>query len=457
MRERVTEPNPLTTAEIIKAVPAYKEFFTFDELQNSSRRLKERFPDIVRSEIVGHSSEGRPIELLKIGNGRRKAFWFGTPHPNEPIGTLTLEVLTEQLCSNPSVLETFDTTFLIIKSADPDGMVLNEGWFKREAGEDFSPLKYALNFYRPQFSEQVEWSFPIEYEKDVKFDTTLPETQAIMKVIEDYQPEFMYSLHNSALSGAYFHLSQPIEALYPQLQQIINKNNVPLDQGIAEEPQIEKWATAIFGPSLAVDRYNYLKASNTLVSAVSGASSLECLRRYVKDPLVIICEVPYFSSPTLSDNTPTSTSLREAIYEGIGHTEGIANLIRTHLDALDSKLPDSSLLRSASWFPRYVSLSRAAQKNSLDNPNFERPATVAEKFFEMVGRKFYGSLFLGEVYRLAKMAGDEKRAEEIYEALESIMTDIQENSPIHPLSLQQLVRIQLESGLTAMQYAKTKD
>jgi hypothetical protein len=54
---------------------------------------------------VGASAEGRPIELLSIGNGRRPALLVGVPHPNEPIGTLTFEFLCRLFCEDAALRE----------------------------------------------------------------------------------------------------------------------------------------------------------------------------------------------------------------------------------------------------------------------------------------------------------------------------------------------------------------
>src|ERR1051326_5371247 len=108
---------------------------TLDELAASTRALVRDHPGIARVETVGVSPEGRPIELLPIGPGPRSALLVGVPHPNEPIGTLTLEFLCRLFCEDAELRARLDTTLHVVKVADPDGLVLNEGWFKGE----FSP------------------------------------------------------------------------------------------------------------------------------------------------------------------------------------------------------------------------------------------------------------------------------------------------------------------------------
>lgn len=75
--------------EVVDKVPDYKEFLTVRELHDSATRLAEEF-DSVEMTRVGESGEGRPISYLKIGDGPRNALLFAFPHPNEPIGSMTV-------------------------------------------------------------------------------------------------------------------------------------------------------------------------------------------------------------------------------------------------------------------------------------------------------------------------------------------------------------------------------
>ena len=162
---------------VLHSVPNYHEFLTVAELNKSSKQLAEDFDNVELLEI-GQSKQGRIIYCLKIGNFQRNALLFAFPHPNEPIGSMTTEFLSHYLASHPDFLERTKITWYIIKAIDIDGAVLNEGWFKGK----FDPIKYALNYYRPASHEQVEWSFPIKY-KNVDFNSPIPATQALMKLI----------------------------------------------------------------------------------------------------------------------------------------------------------------------------------------------------------------------------------------------------------------------------------
>ena len=196
--------------QLAKDISDYAAFLTVDELTQSSHELVAQFPDIASLRVVGHTRLSDPIELLTIQGGPRSAFVFGGPHPNEPIGTLTIEYLSRRLCEDAQFREELGYTWHFIKSIDADGMRLNEGWFKGP----FTLTNYARHYYRPEPAAQVEWTFPLDY-KLLHFDAPLPETVALMKVIDEVKPDFMYALHNAGFGGVYYYVSEDCSPLYP--------------------------------------------------------------------------------------------------------------------------------------------------------------------------------------------------------------------------------------------------
>jgi Zinc carboxypeptidase len=200
------------------AVPDYQRFLTLKELDESSRSLADEFPDWVNLQTVGHSNEGRPINLLTVGKGSRAALLIGAPHPNEPIGTLTLDFMARRLCEDRKLAVRRDCQFHFIKVAGPDGLNLNEGWLKNP----FTPLSYALNYYSPPHAEQVEWGFPIRY-KALEFTDPPSETRAVMSVMHRYRPRFLYSLHNGIFCGVYFYLSRRSTPLFEALHAMVSE------------------------------------------------------------------------------------------------------------------------------------------------------------------------------------------------------------------------------------------
>ena len=102
---------------------------TIAELDDSSKKLAKIFDHVDLREI-GKSREGRTIYCLKIGEGKENALLFGFPHPNEPIGSMSLEFLSHFLAENPEPTKETGYTWYLIKAIDIDGAILNEGWFK---------------------------------------------------------------------------------------------------------------------------------------------------------------------------------------------------------------------------------------------------------------------------------------------------------------------------------------
>ena len=171
---------------ILRRVPDYQEFFTVNEMNERSFALAKEHPEAVTLFEAGRSKLGQPIYCLKIGEGSKNALLYGTPHPNEPIGSMMLDAFTRILAEDPALRAALDYTWYIIKSSDVDGMAKNEGWFKGP----FTISQYQHNFFRPAFDQQVEWSFPIDY-KQYHFNAPTPETQCIMRLIDEVRPVFI--------------------------------------------------------------------------------------------------------------------------------------------------------------------------------------------------------------------------------------------------------------------------
>ena len=103
----------------------------------------------------------------------------------------------------PGFLNDLGYTWYIVKCVDPDGLKLNENWLKGP----FTVTNYIKNFFRPAGNVQVEWSFPMKY-KEYNFNKPLPETVALMSLIEKIKPDFIYSLHNAGFGGVFWYINR---------------------------------------------------------------------------------------------------------------------------------------------------------------------------------------------------------------------------------------------------------
>ena len=172
--------------KLLEGIPDYKEFLTVEEMNSSSKKLAEEHPESVSIFEIGQTRDGIELYCLKIGSGSHTALMFGCPHPNEPIGTMMLEYFSKRLAEDEELRKELDYTWDIVKAWDADGLRLNEKWLKGP----YTLYNYSRNFFRPAGFRQVDWTFPIDY-KELHFHNTLPETTAMMHLIDKIRPEFL--------------------------------------------------------------------------------------------------------------------------------------------------------------------------------------------------------------------------------------------------------------------------
>lgn len=378
-------------------IPEIDRFLTVDELVAGQARLAENYPDLARLRRVGTSKLGEPMHLLSIGHGSKNAFLFGCPHPNEPIGAMMVHHLSHLLCEDDGFRADFNAfTWHLIPCVDPDGTRLNEGWF---AGP-FTPRNYARHFFRPAPNQQVEWSFPFAY-KRMYFDRPLPETQMLMRVIEELQPELMVSLHNAGFGGVYYYISRPDEGLYETFHQLPGWEELPLHLGEPEAPFMQELAPAIFRMPTSRESYDYVEANGGDPAKRSGGtSSADYAGKY--DTLTLVIEMPYFDDPRVNDLSETATSRRAAILGGIELQEQVTAILREHLEAVQGDLRghspfETTVRATVNVYGEMLGIQRQWAESS---PETDRPATVAELFSGEQHIRFYQLLGLGMLVRM---------------------------------------------------------
>lgn len=173
-----SKPTPRTTAS---RPPTWRE------LQAHVRSFATSLPDLCQVFSVGTSRGREDWPLLVIGHGPLKMMVVAGSHANEPIGGQTIIALTEYVLDHSAERER--ATWYLVSSSDPDGLLLNESWM----GGTWPPTikEFHRGFYRPAGPDQPEWTFPF----DGVGPAHLPETQALMKVIDAAEPNGLVSLH----------------------------------------------------------------------------------------------------------------------------------------------------------------------------------------------------------------------------------------------------------------------
>jgi hypothetical protein len=372
----------------------------------------------------------------------------GVPHPNEPIGTLTIDFLTRALCEREDLRAELDVTLHAIPVADPDGFALNEGWF----GGTFSPLRYALEFYRPPHREQVEWSFPVDY-KTLQFGTPSPETATVMRVMERVRPELFYSLHNAGFCGVYFYMTHARPKLISALHALVRKHGLPLHHGEPEVPYLRTLAPAVYELFGIQDTYDYLERSlgeDPAPLLEAGTSSDDWLKR-VCDAFSLVCELPYYTARALDDVSPAGCSRRDAIVRGVERAADVHQRATAFFARIGDRVPEHRLTRSVQEYLKKSPKRLAARRaDACDRGEYSRDATRAEAVDAGVCAVFYHALYLGEIHRLAGMVGDHGVADEVHAYLTALMSDIAGESELTVLPLRPLVSVQAGAALVAL-------
>src|SRR5918992_4897415 len=101
-------------------IPEIDRIPSMDELFHAFGRLARRHPRLFRQRRIGTSRLGEPLQMLSAGTGPVHALLVGGPHPNEPVGFLTLLHFAQLLAENAQVRDGLGYTWNLIPCIDPD-------------------------------------------------------------------------------------------------------------------------------------------------------------------------------------------------------------------------------------------------------------------------------------------------------------------------------------------------
>lgn len=427
-------------------VPDYDRFFTLDVMFAKARSVARDFPELASYQVVGTSTDGEPIPMVRIGNGDKRFLLFASPHPNEPIGAMLVQFLLDELIQNEPLRA--GRSWFLLPCVDPDGTRLNEGWF----GGPYTIRNYARHFYRPRSEEQVEWTFPIRY-KGLVFERPLPETRALMRAFELARPHFVYSLHNAGFGGVYYYLSHDLKDVYGELHAIPTRRQLALSLGEPEVPWAVAFAPAIYRMPSVRDHYDYLETYGSVPAETviqGGASSYDYLSERGK-PVMLITELPYFQSRQISDTTPTDRSRREVILAGIDQTHEMIEALKGVLTRVAPKMTvNSRFYRSVVSFVDLMESGLQSKRAWAERAEgMEVAATVAQEVDELLIGSFYRLLVASMLRRALEVQQEvtpnemlKAAGEELDELLEAWAVKIETGLEYEAIPIKKLVEVQ---------------
>lgn len=345
----------------LRDLPEFDHFPGPDDLD---RQLRELHPDGIRE--IGRSALGDPIRMVTVGSGERQALVFAGPHPNEPVGFLTVRVLAELLRDEPSL--TTDWTWHLVGCVDPDGARLNEGWYRGP----FTRRNYVRQLYRPPLHEQVEWTFP-----DPEAPTAegvLPETEALRRVIDEIRPDLMCSLHNREFGGMFCYLTDELPGLADELVAIAVEAGLPLHAGDAELPDARRIRPGVFSVP-TVERVHAVVGGGEDRPAF-GRSSLHYAARH--GTVSLVTEVPMWPDARGGSEEPSGRSLGEVLAEAAAALAETPGAIGACVDGV---LPPSDCRFASSLTDlRHTATGLAQALGELAERTGEVGASVADEF-----------------------------------------------------------------------------
>lgn len=192
---------------------------SWEELRKIMSALADGEPERCELRVVGRSRAGEPLEMLTARGGPRSVLVMAGPHANEPVGAATLATLARYVLAHPEVRE--GLTWHLLLSSDPDGGRLNESW---SCSWPVHLEECHRGLYRPAVGDQPECTFPV-----AGFSGQLPETRAVMTVIDEVRPVLSVGLHNADTGGAFYLVSRPESGLVDVLESAAARHSIPLE------------------------------------------------------------------------------------------------------------------------------------------------------------------------------------------------------------------------------------
>jgi len=103
-------------------------------------------------------------------------------------------------------------TWYLVKCSDPDGARLNEGF---QLGPH-TPMNFTLNYYRTPNVKTPDSCFPFRF-GPLDLNSPVPETRALMRVLERVPMSFVSALHMMKWEGITYEVPHPCPELYAPL------------------------------------------------------------------------------------------------------------------------------------------------------------------------------------------------------------------------------------------------
>jgi hypothetical protein len=267
-------------------VVRHDRYPTLDHVVEAARRLAADRPERCRLRTVGTSRGGRPLWLLSIGSAPDQALVVAGAHANEAfLGGASIVELAQRVLADPAGQA--DVTWNLLLCLDPDGaLIAGSG-----AGEPGELIDRFRHFYRQAVDEQPEWAPSV--------GRVLPESQALLDLIDELRPFVQCSLHSSEMGGAFVQATGDIAGLPEEIAKSAAELGIPLDLGSYDTFYWPSPGPGVFlMPPVA--QVEHSEASSWAV----GTTTWHAPNRY--GGVTAIVEVPLWTSERVADPRPVA-------------------------------------------------------------------------------------------------------------------------------------------------------
>lgn len=456
----------------------FTSYQSYEELRAHWWNLQREYPQTAHVETwgltppsEGEQSPGRPIEALILNSqtegNRRPYALLQMEHENELPTTLAIQLIADIVCNNPHLLDEWGYNLILANTTHPDGIAL-QSW-AHSSPHTFSPLSYALGFFRSAASEQVAWGYPFRHKKIFKHRPTNAENAANVALIEHYMPTYLHSFHSAALDDAHFFVNNTDATNEKLIRGVISafqSRGLHLQDGIPEASHYKKvdGYNGVYSPMPGTGfQYESLNNDDELAEEMEweyGTMAADYMINIDNERLqrTLLTEVPLFTAEALRNKTPSGITYLDALDIVRRNQIGIRKSIETCMPYL-TKYSFSSphrqsssigrLYRSVEWFSDLLHQINAQpiQRAGIK----DRELSVAESYAMIHRQHYYELLFLGEVHHLAEKLSLKHMSSDLRDEVAGGVESINTVSPMQIIPLPQLVGAQALGGLISLQ------
>ncbi|MFI0900831.1 M14 family zinc carboxypeptidase [Streptomyces sp. NPDC020983] len=248
-------------------------------------------PGLCTLRVAGRSREGRPLYVLTVGHDRprvRNILVVAGAHADERIGGASAMRIAERVARDPHLHAGAGAAWHFVLCLDPDGALRTEdGPAVRR-----TPAAHFRHAYRPPADEQPEWAPSIRPAHD-----PLPESEALLTLIDELRPVLQCSLHGNDIGGAWAQVTRELPGLAETLGTVCAERDVPVQTGTYDALYWRATGPGVYAMPAPGERSQF----DSLPEDVAGST---WIRPHAYGGMTALFEVPMWASAGIADPAP---------------------------------------------------------------------------------------------------------------------------------------------------------